>query len=832
MKINPDDPKLTAYALGELDKAERAAIEAELEKSFACQRAVEEIRETAALLEKKLAAEELPGLAFAQQRKIENQLKESAGRPALSFWRILFYGGVSVATACLIAAMLLPGLSRSKNKEQQLAKNQSVNPQVVTQSAPPAPPVATKPAPVEARPVGPVATPPVRASSSGIATPKTDQGPAPAPISAPTVTFAQSAPAVTPPDNNPTAPLPGMKADSDASANPPNGVSAGLNLNAVAVAKAGIDTPIASPSPPPQSVSGAVALNEVNDSSGGLSRGGRGGTGGNFGGGGRGGGGGGFGGGGGRGRGATANYYYNFPGESREVINDSLDQIVIVDGKSSGEVPVLGVSPVLGRLFQSNSRTDTAAYPHLIENSFLTALNHPLSTFSIDVDTASYANVRRFLNEGRMPPPDAVRIEEMVNYFKYNYPPPRGEDPFAANIEIAGCPWNSGHRLVRIGLKGREIAQDKRPPSNFVFLIDVSGSMQPPERLPLIKQALRQLVKKMTENDRVAIVVYASDAGIKLESTSCSQKEKILQAIDELDAGGSTAGAAGIQTAYGVAQENFIKGGVNRVLLCTDGDFNVGITDQGQLVKMIQDKAKSGVSLTTLGVGTDNYKDALMQKLADKGNGNYAYLDTLEEAQKVLIDQMSGTLVTIAKDVKIQIEFNPAQVSAYRLIGYEKRMLRKEDFNNDAKDAGEIGAGHTVTALYEIVPAGGELRAGEVDDLKYQHPAEEKPERYVSDASKELLTLKLRYKQPDGDKSRLLEFPVTDNGKRFNNASTDFKFAAAVAEFGMLLRDSEFKGSSSYGAVLELAGEAKGADAEGYRSEFLNLVRKARGLQQ
>lgn len=474
---------------------------------------------------------------------------------------------------------------------------------------------------------------------------------------------------------------------------------------------------------------------------------------------------------------------------------------------------------------------DTAAYPHLIENSFLTALNHPLSTFSIDVDTASYANVRRFLTSGQMPPPDAVRIEELVNYFKYNYPQPRGEAPFAANIEIAGCPWNAGHRLVRIGLKGREIAQDKRPPSNFVFLIDVSGSMQPQERLPLIKQALRQLVKKMTENDRVAIVIYAGAAGVKLQSTSCEQKEKILQAIDELGAGGSTAGAAGIQAAYEVAQENFIKGGVNRVLLCTDGDFNVGMTDQNQLVKMIEDKAKNGVALTTLGVGTDNYKDALMQKLADKGNGNYAYLDTLEEAQKALIDQMSGTLVTIAKDVKIQVEFNPAQVGAYRLIGYEKRMLRKEDFNNDKKDAGEIGAGHTVTALYEVVPAGGEIRSGEVDDLKYQKPAEEKPERYISTGSKELLTLKLRYKQPDGDTSRLLEFPVTDGGKSFSRASDDFKFATAVAEFGMLLRDSEFKGNSSYGAVLELAQEAKGTDAEGYRSEFLNLARKARELQ-
>jgi Ca-activated chloride channel family protein len=502
------------------------------------------------------------------------------------------------------------------------------------------------------------------------------------------------------------------------------------------------------------------------------------------------------------------------------------------DAKTLQEDVRLGDAPMQNRYYRlpANKPDTTATYPRLVENSFLTVLNHPLSTFSIDVDTASYANIRRFLNSGQMPPPDAVRIEEMINYFRYDYPKPRGNDPFAANIEIASCPWNSEHRLVRIGLKGREIAQDKRPPSNFVFLIDVSGSMQPPERLPLIKQTLRQLVKKMTTTDRVAIVVYASAAGVKLGSTSCEQKERILQAIDELGAGGSTAGAAGIQTAYDVAVENFIKGGVNRVLLCTDGDFNVGMTDQNQLVKMIQDQAKSGVFLTTLGVGTDNYKDALMQKLADKGNGNYAYLDSLEEAQKVLIDQMNGTLMTIAKDVKIQVEFNPAQVGAYRLIGYEKRMLRQEDFNNDQKDAGEIGAGHTVTALYEIVPAGREFPGGEVDDLKYQRPADEKPERYVSNSSKEMLTLKLRYKQPDGDKSRLLEFPVTDSGKNFNRASADFRFAAAVASFGMLLRDSEFKGESSYRAVLEMAQNAKDADSEGYRSEFLTLVKAAQRL--
>ena len=803
MKINPDDPKLTAYALGELDKTERAAIEAELEKSFACQRAVEEIRETAALLEKKLAAEELPGLAFAQQRKIENQLKESVGRPVISFWRILFYGGVSAAAACFILAMFVPALSKSKSKTQQLALNSPAD-----FPAKPQPPAPEKEAPVEMVVQSAPVAPPVQPAQVVVL------------------------PAATPPPAEPSKlgkVANGLSANNQTAASSPVEAKSDTSLTALNAGTPALSPPINTPvggvitanaGSSPQSVPGVVALNGVTGQSVGTSVGGGGGRGG----------GGGFGGRGGGGRGAT--FYYNFPGNSREVINDSLDQIVIVERERPADVPALGDIPLQGRLFRSPSQMDTATYPHLIENSFLTALNHPLSTFSIDVDTASYANVRRFLNEGRMPPPDSVRIEEMVNYFKYNYPQPRGEDPFAANIEIAGCPWNSEHRLVRIGLKGREIAQDKRPPSNFVFLIDVSGSMQPPERLPLIKQALRQLVKKMTENDRVAIVVYASNAGIKLQSTSCSQKEKILEAIDELDAGGSTAGAAGIQAAYDVAQENFIKGGVNRVLLCTDGDFNVGITDQGQLVKMIQDKAKGGVSLTTLGVGTDNYKDALMQKLADKGNGNYAYLDTLEEAQKVLIDQMSGTLVTIAKDVKIQIEFNPAQVSAYRLIGYEKRMLRKEDFNNDAKDAGEIGAGHTVTALYEIVPAGRAIRSGEVDDLKYQLPAEEKPERYVSAASRELLTLKLRYKQPDGDKSRLLEFPVTDGGKRFNNASTDFKFAAAVAEFGMLLRDSEFKGNSSYGAVLELAGEAKGADAEGYRSEFLNLVRKAQELQR
>jgi Ca-activated chloride channel family protein len=435
-----------------------------------------------------------------------------------------------------------------------------------------------------------------------------------------------------------------------------------------------------------------------------------------------------------------------------------------------------------------------------------------------------------------LPPKDAVRIEEMINYFSYSYPQPKGDEPFSANIEVAGCPWNSQHRLVRIGLKGKEIAQDKRPPSNFVFLIDVSGSMSPSERLPLIKQALRMLVKRMTENDRIAIVVYASSSGVVLESTSCANKEKILEALDRLEAGGSTNGGEGVQRAYALAEENFIKGGVNRVILCTDGDFNVGITDQSELINLIQRKAKSGVFLSALGVGTSNYKDALMQNLADKGNGNYHYLDTLEEAQKVLIQQMNGTLITIAKDVKIQIEFNPAQVSSYRLIGYEKRILAAEDFNNDKKDAGEIGAGHTVTAFYEIVPVGSEKEEPRfvVDDLKYQSKPVAKPvkQREIIGDNKELLTLKLRYKKPDGDISKLSEFAVTDGGNKFNQASTDFKFAAAVAEFGMILKDSEHKGSADFGSVLELAQESKGDDKEGYRAEFINLVKKAKGLKR
>ncbi len=477
---------------------------------------------------------------------------------------------------------------------------------------------------------------------------------------------------------------------------------------------------------------------------------------------------------------------------------------------------------------------NTAAYDHIVENPFLDASSNPLSTFSIDVDTPSYSNIRRFINEGSLPPKDAVRVEEMINYFIYDYAQPTDEKPFAVHVDVAGCPWEVSHRLVRIGLKGKEIATDKRGPSNLVFLLDVSGSMMPPERLPLVKQAMRLLVEKLTENDRVAIVVYAGASGLALPSTTGDHKEQILEALENLQAGGSTNGAEGIQLAYKIAAANFIKGGVNRVILASDGDFNVGVTSQGDLIRLIEEEAKSGVFLSVLGVGTDNLKDSTMQKLVDKGNGNYAYLDSLDEARKALVQQMNGTLMTIAKDVKIQVEFNPARVASYRLIGYEKRMLRKGDFNNDKVDAGEIGAGHTVTALYEVVPVGTANNPATsvppVDLLKYS--SNDRSTSARSTSSNEMLTVKLRYKKPDEDKSESVERAVTDTNEGFESAPIDLKFAAAVAEFGMILRDSEYKGNGTLDTVLEWAREGKGNDANGYRAGFIELVRKTQALKK
>jgi Ca-activated chloride channel family protein len=570
-------------------------------------------------------------------------------------------------------------------------------------------------------------------------------------------------------------------------------------------------------------------------------------------------------------------------------------------------------------------RGNTEAYDAVTDNAFLPVKDNPLSTFSIDVDTASYANVRRFLTSGTLPPKGAVRIEEMVNYFPYDYPQPAGDAPFSATMEVAACPWTPAHRLVRIGLKGKDVARSERPAANLVFLIDVSGSMQPANKLPLVKESLRLLIDQLDDRDLVAIAVYAGASGTVLEPTR--DKSAMRAALDRLQAGGSTNGAGGIQLAYELTAKSFIKGGTNRVILATDGDFNVGVTNQSDLVDLITQKAKSGIFLSVLGYGMGNLKDSTLEKLADKGNGNYGYIDTLAEAKKTLVEQMNGTLVTIAKDVKIQVEFNPAQAAAYRLIGYENRVMAKEDFNDDKKDAGEIGAGHTVTALYEVVPAGGAVPgvAPAVDELKYSakpartaapssevpatgepgdifvnaytltqqaekgeaegelqkalgqmrlanemlgkiaasHPdwqpqvvafrqkrvaeaitrieetlksggaatgktAEAKGDKQT--ANLELLTLKLRYKKPDGDVSTKLEFPLTDRGETWEKSSTDFRWAAAVASFGMMLRESPHKGTATWDSTLELAREGRGDDRAGYRAECLALIEKARTI--
>jgi len=470
---------------------------------------------------------------------------------------------------------------------------------------------------------------------------------------------------------------------------------------------------------------------------------------------------------------------------------------------------------------------NTEEYDRIYENEFLDALSNPLSTFSIDVDTASYSNTRRFINDSKLPPPDAVRIEEFINYFNYDYPQPEAEHPFSIITELSDAPWNPDHQLAHIGLQGREIPKEQLPDSNLVFLMDVSGSMNQANKLPLVKKGFKLLVEQLDENDTVAIVVYAGAAGLVLPATSGDNATVILEAIENLQAGGSTAGGQGIELAYQIAKENFIEGGNNRVILATDGDFNVGPSSDGELVRLIEQKREEGVFLTILGFGTGNYKDSKMEQLADKGNGNYAYLDNIREAKKVLVSELGGTLFTIAKDVKIQIEFNPAKVKAYRLIGYENRLLAKEDFADDTKDAGELGAGHAVTALYELIPIGADETTRPTPELKYQ-------DTELSDEAErtdELMTVKLRYKQPDGDESILIVHPVLDESIDFDQSSDNFKFAAAVAEFGLLLRGSEFKGDATYDQVLELAQESKGQDETGYRAEFIRLVETAELLE-
>lgn len=499
------------------------------------------------------------------------------------------------------------------------------------------------------------------------------------------------------------------------------------------------------------------------------------------------------------------------------------------DGKAIQEDDLLGAEGDTDRRFESLAKQGDR-FESIIENEFQSVDASPLSTFSIDVDTASYSKMRQYLTAAMLPQPATVRIEEMINYFQYHYEGPTGDVPFSSALAVAQCPWQAKHQLVRIALQAKKIDMEKRPLSNLVFLLDVSGSMNEPNKLPLVKESMRMLIQQLSENDRVAMVVYAGAAGVVLESTRGDKQTEILSALDRLQAGGSTNGGAGIQAAYNIAREHFIPGGTNRVILCSDGDFNVGVTSNEELVALVEENAKSKVFLTVLGFGIGNTNDSMMEKITNRGNGMYGFVDNITEARRMMVEQLAGSLITVAKDVKIQVEFNPLKVASYRLIGYENRVLAAQDFNNDKKDAGEIGAGHNVTALYEIVPTEVEEKPEipAVDRSRYRSEKEMLP----AANSDELLVVKLRYKQPEGDTSSLLEFPLVDTKKQIKDCDSDFLWAASVAQFGMMLRGSKFQGVSSWDALIETADAVVREGTDPYRAEAVELMRAARKLKE
>lgn len=778
MKLDPNDPRLTAYALGELDEQERATIDAQLTDNESARRTVDEIRQTAGVLTKELQAEECPEKSIDCRLAVEAQLLPTSEKPVLFPWRLL-WATAGFAAAMIVVAIFLPVLKKASNTPQQLT--------------------ASKEYAVDFE-EAPRTEPPVHSSPSGTAVDELSVSDA----SHFTAKNLDSVGGVITPLNGLRGMDVGSSGDTDH-----KGVGGNIQFNdghvefkskEAQVIRGTAEQPVpATPLPAPAGASQPYALGQ-------LSR---------------------------KKENTSAGWYsddssdLNRSGEATKRIKE-LSKLFKSGQPSRTSESGITFSEYEGeRPPTPESYPGTESYQPYAANQFTSVGKDPLSTFSLDVDTASYANIRRFLERNTLPPRDAVRIEEMLNYFNYDYPEPKGDKPFAAYIEISECPWNPDHRLARIGIKAKEIAAHKRPASNLVFLIDVSGSMEPANKLPLIKRAFHLLVDQLDERDRVAIVVYAGNARIVLQSTPASEKRRILAAIDSLEASGSTNGGEGIQSAYDQATQNFIEGGVNRVILCSDGDFNVGITSQDELTRLIKQKAKSGTFLSVLGFGMGNLKDSTMEKLADNGNGHYAYIDTLDEARKMFVEQLTGTLVTVAKDAKIQLEFNPVEVSAYRLIGYEKRMLRAQDFNDDRKDAGDVGAGHTITALYEIVPADADTRVPPaVDPLRYQKSFATTPATF----SGELFLLKIRYKDPDATDSKLASFPVKDRGERFGRSSEDFKFACAVAEFGMLLRGASPGERLSYERVLEIADEARSHDSNGYRAELIGLVKKAKSL--
>ena len=777
MKMDADDPRWTAYALGEIaDEKERAKIEGILAESAEMRRLVEEIRETAGLLKEELRAEPAVTLTQTQREKIES--RAGAGRSWLMRKPVWILAGAAAALLLAFSVVI-----RQPGREETAALQQKAGPVMTAEVKEPAR-IQDLSGQLREKSLSSEAAQSARSSSDV----KSNEGQTPEPAVSKDRNEASVAPQGTgaPADKSRIAETERAKGEeykAKADAMLAAAVSAPeeQKVPAAAPEKPGLSREIKGPD---ETLTVAAKLPALQAES-------AAGTAGNLAG------------------GVSASYMQKSEGVAMHRRMPPPPRPRPWDGP-----------PPIPR---QRGSFNTETYDYISDNPFLEVAQNPLSTFSIDVDTASYSNVRRFLESGKLPPKDAVRIEELVNYFDYDYKGPKDEKPFAVDFELTEAPWKPEHKLLRIGLKGREISPGKRPLGNLVFLLDVSGSMADENKLPLVKESMRLLVDQLTESDRVAIVVYAGDTSLVLPSTSGDQKEKIRRAIDCLRAGGSTNGASGIQLAYRTARENFTKAGTNRVILATDGDFNVGITNRGDLTRLIEDQAKSGIYLSALGFGMGNYKDATLELLADKGRGNYAYIDTLREAKKVLVEQMNATLITIARDVKIQVEFNPRRVSSYRLIGYEDRMMPKEDFNDDARTAGAVGAGHTVTALYELVPAGMAATTPGVDPLKYQKPVQPS----ASADSNEILTVKIRSKEPEKDQSVLSEFAVKDSAQKFSRASQDFKFAAAVAAFGMVLRDSPYKGSANLESVLEWAKEGRGTDSQDYRQEFIRLVHRA-----
>ena len=823
MRINPNDPKWTAYVLGELDKADSEAVERLLESSPEARALVDDLTAASGALRE--AVDEAPAdVLTAAQRASVRQAADaqrsswqvrlawlglgSAGpAPRVWFGMLPMRWVVGAAALAVIAVAVAIGVAvRPPQPAMQVAREPerplvSLDPPVAHPQAVSTPvqgrsgqsPAAT-PAPGQAAPVAGAHTADVASAPEpvrvGGALGESEAGGAsiniiPAP-STPvnrglTESIAVSAPA-------PAVDVQNARQAATFQGDQLRELPTTRNIDSILALTPGISAPPAAAPQPAQLGAG----------------GGR----------------------GGRARGAAGGQ-----NQGRVMVDGRV--ISAPSGVAGGIAG--GVGGFVSDSFAIGPRTSNESYARTDENPFVRASQEPLATFSIDVDTASFSNVRRFLNQNQMPPRDAVRIEELINYFTYDYPNPSGGRPIGASMVVTTAPWNTRHRLVRFGVKARDIDRGRRPASNLVFLIDVSGSMNTPQKLPLLKSGLKLLVDQLGENDTVSIVVYASATGLVLPPTRGDRKDVIVRALDDLQAGGSTNGGAGIQLAYSQATANFIRGGVNRVILMTDGDFNVGITSQSDLTRLIEDRAKSGVFLSVLGFGMGNLKDSTMERLADIGNGHYAYIDTLSEARKVLVEEMSGTLVTVAKDVKIQVDFNPAKVEAYRLIGYENRILRTEDFNNDLKDAGDMGAGHTVTALFEIVPRGGTVPGPSIDPSVFQPAPSAGPGAPPAPStgnanSNDLLVLRLRYKLPDAAESTRMDLPLADRDVAFARAPADVRFAAAVAAFGMILKDSPYKGDATLAWVLDTASGSAGQDRGGYRDEFVSLVRKAIAL--